>query len=388
MTRTVRIELATIMAVVLALMAYSRIREHRESPQVERRTAQVTEEATTPEGSAAAQTTEGAPGSGDNPISKTSTGRQGAPGAKGSRSGESLPEGSTALGFEIAFNRGWDIHVMDSEGTDLRKLRTGAEPGWSHDGKLIAFYGGSDGDDIQVMRPDGSALQSLQVTGFYPTWSPDGGQVAFGRDCHGHQSDGVCSADGSSWATNETEDCGPECGIGVVARDGSGVRHLGNGIWPEWGPDGRIIFADGIPTGPCTYGQSYWMRGIYWDGEDYETLPPCELPIWVMNHDGSGRTRLPIDKAIKPTWSIDGRKIAYSTATDGVFIANSDGTAIKRVAPEGFMHPSWSPDGFWLGLTRAQGGDYSIYLRAIDGSAERRLTPGPYDVLPSFSPRG
>lgn len=79
------------------------------------------------------------------------------------------------------------------------------------------------------------------------------------------------------------------------------------------------------------------------NGDDHEALPPCELPIWVMNQDGSGRTRLPIDKAIRPTWSVDGRKIAYSTATAGVFIANSDGTGIKAVAPAGFTHHRGRP---------------------------------------------
>jgi Tol biopolymer transport system component len=112
-----------------------------------------------------------------------------------------------------------------------------------------------------------------------------------------------------------------------------------------------------------------------------------------MNPDGSGRTRLPIDKAIRPTWSPDGRRISYQTATEGIFIANSDGTGIKKVAPAGYTQPSWSPDGLWLVLNgyKPPFGNYetngSIYLRAIDGSAERRLTQAPMTSSP-HSPLG
>jgi Tol biopolymer transport system component len=229
------------------------------------------------------------------------------------------------------------------------------------------------------MNSDGSGVQNLHARGSSPTWSPDGGQLAFNWECDA-QFGGPCeSPDGCE------KDCGPECGIGVVARDGTGVRRLRNGIWPDWGPDGRIVFGDGTPNGPCSYYGSITL------GDDPLR---CTLPIWFMNPDGSGRTRLPVDKAVSPTWSHDGRRIAYQTATEGIFIANSDGTGIKKVAPAGYTQPSWSPDGLWLALNgyKPPFGNYadngSIYLRAIDGSAERRLTPGPYDFLPAFSPRG
>jgi Tol biopolymer transport system component len=394
MTRTVRIWLAVLAAV--GLLGYSRIRGHGdgESPAVGKQTAGATEEASTDEtANGGVQTTEGdAVGSGGRPTSRTSRVKQGSSSAKGSRPTGSLPEGTISRSFEIAFSRrgeDWGIYLMNADGSDQRKLGLGADPGWSPDGKLIAFTGYVDGGDIQLMNADGSGLQNLRVGGFSPTWSPDGGQLAFGWECLSRNE--ACSEERYFWGS-WAQDCDPQCGIGVVARNGTGVRHLGEGIWPDWGPDGRIMFADGVPTGPCYYDQGNAWTG--YGGDQYETLRPCELPIWVMNPDGSGRTRLPIDKAIRPTWSRDGRRIAYQTATDGIFIANSDGTGIKKVAPAGYTQPSWSPDGLWLVLNgyKTPFGNYrdngSIYLRAIDGSAERHLTSGPYDFLPAFSPRG
>jgi Tol biopolymer transport system component len=388
MTRTVRIELAAVLAVVLAVLGYSRIRGHVESRAVEKRITSAAEEATNDEPvNLGVQTTEGDPvGSGGRPTSRTSRGKQGSSSAKTSRSTESLPQGTISRSFEIAFNRGdegsWSIYLMNAEGSDVRKLRAGVEPEWSPDGKLIAFADSAfvGGGDIQLMNSDGSSVQNLHARGSFPTWSPDGGRLAFNWECDA-QFGGPCeSPDGSK------KDCGAECGIGVVARDGTGVRRLGNGIWPDWGPDGRIVFGDGTPTGPC--------------GNDANNPPGqamrCALPIWVMNPDGSGRTKLPIGSAISPAWSHDGRRIAYFTETDGVFIANSDGTGIVNVAPAGYADPSWSPDGLWLALTRymydvclghSAQCNHDIYLRGTDGSSERRLTSSHNVLFPAFSPR-
>jgi Tol biopolymer transport system component len=272
---------------------------------------------------------------------------------------------------------------MNADGSGLRRLRAGAaaQPDWSPDATLIAFTSNRFGGDIQSLKSDGSGLQNLRAKGSSPSWSPDGGWLAFDWGCDDQFGGNCDSPDGTQ------NDCGPECGIGVVASDGRGVRRLGNGMWPDWGPNGRIIFTDGVPASPCHY------RPI---GRGQDQLA-CTLPVWVMNADGSARTRLPVDKAVAPTWSHDGRRIAYYTPTDGVFIANSDGTGIVKVAPAGYEDPSWSPDGRWLaviGYTEHQDRCgfaidclHDIYLRGIDGSSERRLTSSGNDLQPAFSPR-
>lgn len=344
-----------------------------------------TEEASGDEtGKGGIQTAERGPQGSDtrSPTPRTTSGTRGSSSTKGSGSAGSLPAGTISQDLEIAFNRGSDIYLMNADGTGPRKLISGSAPGWSPDAKRVAFSDNNDytGGDLQSINVDGSDVQGLRSRGSFPTWSPGGERLAFNWPCD-ENAGRPCSSEQPELA------CGPECGIGIVARDGTGVRRLGTGLWADWGSNGRIIFTDGIADEPCEYRSTFGAFA----GSAHVEQPECALPIWVMNPDGSGRTRLPVDRAIMPTWSPDGLRIAYHTSTGGVFIAKADGTGVAQVAPKDSMHPSWSPDGLWLAFTRptAKGyWDWQIYVRAIDGSNEKQLTSGPGGgALPAFSPQ-
>src|SRR5688572_24058285 len=201
MKRTMRTWQAGVLLLLLTILGSScGSREEGKSSAVQKKSAGATEETR----SGGVQTTEGQPVvSGARSTSGASRGKQGSSSAKGSRSTESLPEGTISKSFEIAFSRARgqysdaaEIYLMNADGSDLRKLgtdQTAADPGWSPDGKLIAFtrpfY-----QEIQWMNVDGSGVQSLHVRGFSPTWSPDGGHLAFGWNCVSNQSEEACSA--------------------------------------------------------------------------------------------------------------------------------------------------------------------------------------------------
>ena len=101
------------------------------------------------------------------------------------------------------------------------------------------------------------------------------------------------------------------------------VLGIGVAYEPAWSPEGeRIAFISDVGPDKET-----------WDNEE----------IFVMDLDGSGRTRLtntPGNDHWPPTWSPEGTRIAFtSDGTDGygeIYVMNSDGTDLTKLTD----HPS------------------------------------------------
>ncbi|WP_420627898.1 AAA-like domain-containing protein [Candidatus Leptofilum sp.] len=120
--------------------------------------------------------------------------------------------------------------------------------------------------------------------------------------------------------------------------------------------------------------------------------------IWVMNRDGSGLrllTNLPGD-SLDPTWSPDGQMIAFAYQASGETryahqLIQADGTNLQALPvplEQIGGRSDWSPDGQWLAIYAGPPGRHDIYLLAVDGSEYRRLTNSGDNLAPSFSPDG
>ncbi|NTW00019.1 MAG: hypothetical protein HGA19_01795 [Oscillochloris sp.] len=227
-----------------------------------------------------------------------------------------------------------DIYTMYADGSGLTRLTTEGAFGavWSPDGTRIAFvsfHAGFYSPSIALMNADGSH-QTRLIDGLGPAWSPDGTKVAF----YG-------------------------AGIEVIDADGRNLRSLTSdgGQDPAWSPDGtKLAFAFNSDNG--------------------------STDIYVMNADGSNRTRLTTapDYDSSPAWSPDGTKIAFASDRSGyrqIYVMNADGSSQTRLTSNEHSYnldPAWSPDGRQIIFASMRDGNYQLYVMNPDGSNQTRLT--------------
>ncbi len=95
-----------------------------------------------------------------------------------------------------------------------------------------------------------------------------------------------------------------------------------------------------------------------------------------------------------PAWAPDGARLAVSLSRDGgsqLFLVNADGSGVRRLAQSGGIdtEPVFSPDGQTIYFTSDRGGSPQIYrMPAAGGEAQRVTFEGSYNVSPRISPDG
>jgi len=149
--------------------------------------------------------------------------------------------------------------------------------------------------------------------------------------------------------------------IYVMNADGSNERRLTNeksmDFQPVFSPDGRQIAFTSQRTG--------------------------SFEVFVMNVDGSHQRRVTYFgalglQAVMPTWSADGKRIAFGSRgkRHDIYLINLDGSGLVRITddPAAAGVPAWSPDGKRIAFISARHGKPEIYVMNPDGSNQVRLT--------------
>ncbi|MCB9379037.1 MAG: PD40 domain-containing protein [Holophagales bacterium] len=106
-----------------------------------------------------------------------------------------------------------------------------------------------------------------------------------------------------------------------------------------------------------------------------ETVDPVsrdtKSELWIVEIDTGRKTRLLPGDAVQPTWSRQGDRIAYWANTDGqrdlwtVAAGGGEPVAVTQdVATD--WSPEWSPDGRWLYFSSDRGGSFNLWRIPID----------------------
>jgi TolB protein len=137
-------------------------------------------------------------------------------------------------------------------------------------------------------------------------------------------------------------------------------------------------------------------RGVFATRIAYVTRAARQYALRITDADGeAGQVAVQsAEPLISPSWSPDGRRLAYvsfETQKAGVWVQEVATGRRQLVAHFRGSNsaPAWSPNGRELAVTLSRDGLAQIYLINVDGSNPRRLTTSSaIDTEPVFSPDG
>ncbi len=269
-------------------------------------------------------------------------------------------------GQRIVYARDSDLYVARSDGSEARKLWTGAGRNWwprvSPDGERIRFTAADQATGVRSLWEvsiDGKNPHPL-LPGWNPpgaeccgNWTPDGRYFLFQSTRNGRT---------DIWALRDKVPL-------FRPRDRQPVQ-LTNGPLNYWAPlpsrDGKRVYVVGEqPRGELVrydlklrqmvpyVGMSVEQVRYSRDGQMAAYIAYPENTLWRIKADGTERLQLtfPPKVSAMPRWSPDGKQIAFDAADPGhawgIYVISADGGTPQAVATQASnpMDADWLPGG-------------------------------------------
>lgn len=256
-------------------------------------------------------------------------------------------------GKQIAYANGNSLFMMDADGLHRKKLATFSGSlswlAWSPDGTRLRFTISPPSNDapgyIAEVSVDGKNLHPVSLNPVDPSsaccgsWTQDGRYYIFSS-----------SQGGAEW------------NIWAIREHRSWRRNPWGAVQLTFGPNSAL---SGIPT-------SNGKRLFYYSG------------VWreeMQRYDLNSHRIMPLaigSEALQPSYSRDGRWIAYIDAqTGGLVRCRTDGSDRLELTSSDTKptFPRWSPDGEWIAFGGITAGRPTPYVvRAAGGPVQRLLS--------------